>query len=106
MVTLVSEIHWQRSTGCVEINATRAAMIRKTAALVSTGVAAEEAFGIDGLWLENKGMVLIEWVFDLLRQLVTFGVEGKVAICACVDGAEGVELAGRTVQNLAKCLKI
>jgi hypothetical protein len=85
----------------VEINTTGAAMIRKPVSLVSTGVASEETLWINWLRLERKGMVLVEKVFDLLGQLVAFGVEDKVARCARVDGAGGVELAGRATGNLA-----
>lgn len=67
VVALVSELRRQKSTGSMKINAARAAVVRKPAALISAGVAAEEALGVDGLRVESEGVVRVDWVLDLGR---------------------------------------
>lgn len=69
VVGLVVELHWQVCTSSMKINAARPAMIRKSATLVSAGVAAEEAFRVNGLRVEGESVLPIEGVVDLLGQL-------------------------------------
>ena len=95
VVEAVGEAEREGSAGGVEINAAGAAVVGEGVAVVAAGVAVEEALGVDGLRVEGEGVLVVEGVRDLVRELAAFRVEPKAAVanyadvgCGCRGGGE------------------